>query len=72
MIKNVRILETLEKDFISKQKLSYEQSLKIFESMWVEGVKLGVLPPKNYMDGIETNLKIAKILNPCLKNYSHH
>ncbi len=71
MIKNVHILENLEKDFISNQKLSYEQSLKIFESMWAESVKLGILPPKNYMDGIETDIKIAKILNPCLKNYSH-
>lgn len=67
MIKNVHFLEKIEKDLILKNKLSYEQSLKIFESMWKEGIKLGILPLKDPSDGLEVDLKIAKILNSCLK-----
>jgi hypothetical protein len=67
VIKNVHFLEKIEKDLILKNKLSYEQSLKIFESMWKEGIKLGILPLKDPSDGLEVDLKIAKILNSCLK-----
>lgn len=57
----------MEREFISKQRLSYKQSLQIFESMWNEGVQLGVLPPKEPSEGIEVDIKIAKVLNSCLK-----
>jgi hypothetical protein len=70
VIKNVHFLEKIEKDLILKNKLSYEQSLKIFESMWKEGIKLGILPLKDPSDGLEVDLKIAKILNSCLKKSS--
>ena len=36
--------------------------------MWEEGIKLGVLPPKKPLEGIETDIKIAAVLNSCLKN----
>jgi len=67
VIKNVHFLEKIEKDIILKNKLSYEQSLKIFESMWKEGIKLGILPLKYPLDGLDVDLKIAKILNSCSK-----
>jgi len=67
VIKNVHFLEKIEKDIILKNKLSYEQSLKIFESMWKEGIKLGILPLKDPLDGLDVDLKIAKILNSCSK-----
>ncbi len=60
----------MEKNFISKQRLSYKQSLKIFESMWNEGIKLDILPPKKPLEGIEVDIKIAKMLNSCLKRSS--
>jgi hypothetical protein len=70
MIKNVHLIEDLEKEFISKDKLSYKQSLRIFESLWQEGLNLGILPPKDPLEGIEVNLRIANILNSCLKKSS--
>ena len=36
--------------------------------MWEEGINLGVLPPKEPMEGIATDIKIAAVLNSCLKN----
>ncbi|MCK4418750.1 hypothetical protein KAV79_02985 [Candidatus Aerophobetes bacterium] len=66
MIKNPEILEQFEKQRIREEKLSFEEALKIFEAMWKEGVNLGVLPPKDPLEGIEVDIKIARIIN-CLK-----
>ena len=71
MIKNTGQLRKFEDDFIrNKGNLSYSQALKIFESMWYEGVKLGVLPPKDPLEGINVDINIAKVLNSCLKKSS--
>lgn len=71
MIKNPEILKKFEEDFIrDKGRLSYSQSLQIFTDMWNEGVRLGVLPLKNPLEGIEVDIKVAKILNSCLKKSS--
>ena len=66
MIKNPDILEQFEKQRTREEKLSFEEALKIFEAMWEEGVNLGVLPPKDPLEGIEVDIKIARIIN-CLK-----
>jgi hypothetical protein len=66
MIKNSDILENFEKKRIKKEKLTFEEALKLFEAMWEEGADLGVLPPKDPLEGIEVDIKIARILN-CLK-----
>jgi hypothetical protein len=69
MIRNLQKIEAFEKEFIKRDKsLSYEKALKIFTSLWKEGMDLGVLPPQDPMEGIEIDIKIAKILNSCLKN----
>jgi hypothetical protein len=70
MIKNFHLIDKMERDFISKQKLSYKESLQIFEAMWNEGITLGVLPPEEPLEGIEVDINIAKVLNSCLKKSS--
>jgi hypothetical protein len=68
MIKNANILKDLEESLIrDRTPLSYDEALAIFESMWKEGETLGVLPPRNPLDGIESDIRIAQILNSCLK-----
>lgn len=63
MIKNIRILEEFERKEIKKEKPDYLKSLKIFEALWNEGVNLGVLPLKDPLEDIETDIRIARILN---------
>jgi len=71
LIKNADLLNKLEDDFIrDRGRLTYPQSLRLFEAMWEEGVRLGVLPPKDPMDGIEVDIRVAKVLNSCLKKSS--
>ena len=71
MIKNPDLLKKLEDEFIrNESRLNYRQSLKLFTDMWEEGVRLGILPPKDPLEGLEVDIKIAKVLNSCLKNSS--
>jgi len=67
MIRNQKLLEKFETKLISSQKSSYEENLKIFESMWNFACELKVFPPKNPMEGIEKDIKLARILNLCSK-----
>lgn len=68
MIKNSELVKNLEDEFFKKQgRLSYDQSLRLFTAMWQEAVTLGVFPPREPLEGIEADIKIAKVLNSCLK-----
>jgi len=67
LIKNSDILERFDREIIKKERLSFKQALAVFEAMWKEGVSLGALPPRDPLEGIDIDIKIARILN-CLKN----
>ena len=67
MIKNQELLEKFETKLIASQKLSYEENLKIFESMWNLACELKIFPPENPMEGIEKDIELARILNLCSK-----
>jgi len=66
MVKNPQVLNELERKIIREDKLSFNDALALFEAMWKEGVNLGVLPPRDPLEGIEVDKRIARILN-CLK-----
>jgi len=71
MIKNPEILKKFEDNLIKNEgNIPFNQSIKLFTSMWNEGVRLGVLPPKEPLEGIEVDIRIAKVLNSCLKKSS--
>ena len=71
MIKNPDLLKKIEDEFIRNEgRLNHSQSLKLFSDMWIEGIRLGVLPSKDSLEGIEVDINIAKVLNSCLKNSS--
>ena len=69
MIKNAEILKKLEDGFIRNSGvLPFNQALKLYTAMWTEGTVFGVLPPENPLEGIEADIRIAKVLNSCLKS----
>jgi hypothetical protein len=68
MVKDSKYLKKFEEKWIARQKLSHEDALKILDSMWEEGISLGVFPPKNPMEGFEVDWQIARILNSCSKS----
>jgi hypothetical protein len=71
MIKNPEIVKQFEDSFLMYEgRLTYDQSMKIFTSMWKEAINFGILPPKDPLEGIEVDIRVAKVLNSCLKNLS--
>jgi len=73
MIRDPHTLRKFEDSFIrTRGNLSHEKALKIFEALWVEGVRLGVLPLQEPLEGIESDITVARILNSCSKSFSPH
>ena len=69
MVKNPERLKKFQNTlYKNEEPFPFSHALKIFTSMWNQGVKLGALPPKEPLDGIETDIKIAGVLNSCLRN----
>ena len=71
MIKNKEMLRKFEDNLkINEGKMHFNQAVRLFADMWNEAVTFGVLPLKNPLEGIEVDIRIAKVLNSCLKKSS--
>lgn len=68
MIKNYSLLQKFENSFIKNEPMSFDKALRLFTALYNEAKTLGVFPPKDPLEGIEVDIKIAKIVNSCLKN----
>jgi hypothetical protein len=69
MIKNIKILEKFEMELMKRERFSYKEALEIYEALWCEAKALKIFPLKDPMDGIDIKIKIAGILNSCLKTF---
>jgi transcriptional regulator with XRE-family HTH domain len=58
-----RELQKFELDFIKKEKVDIVRNFHMVEALYKEAVSLGIIPLKNPLDGIEVDLKIAKVVN---------
>jgi hypothetical protein len=71
MIKNPNLFREFEDYFMGESgPLPRQQSFRIFASLWQEAVAMGVLPTQDPLEGIEVDLRIARILNACSKTSS--
>jgi hypothetical protein len=70
MIRDGQTLRRFEDDLMKRTpQPSFREALQLFEAMWKEGIALGALPLSDPLDGIETDIELAWILN-CSKNSS--
>ena len=63
MIKDKKIWQKFEAEFTRNENLTIEQKFKILEAMLEEAKSLGVWPPKDPLEGIEVDIKLAKAIN---------
>ena len=63
MIKNKARLNEFYRKLIEQENISHKEALSIYEAMHKEAVSLGVFNSENILDGIETDLKIARAIN---------
>ena len=68
MIKNSHILKEFE-DSLSRKEgpIPPQRAFNIFSAMWQEAMDLRIIPFKDPMEGIEVDIKMARILNSCSK-----
>jgi transcriptional regulator with XRE-family HTH domain len=52
-----------ELDFLKEEKVDIGRNFHIVNALYNEAVTLGIIPLKNPLDGIEVDLKIAKVVN---------
>jgi len=62
MIRN-NAFQKFEMEFVKRTKVDIIKNLHIVHALYNEAVALGIMPLKNPLDGIEVDLKIAKVVN---------
>lgn len=67
MIKNPLAWSQFKDSQSAKEPPDYLKGLTIFEALWAEAVALGVLPLRDPLAGLETDIALAGILNSCSK-----
>ena len=55
--------QKFEIEFVKREKVNIIRNFQIVDALYNEAVALGVIPLKNPLDGIEVDLKIAKVVN---------
>ena len=63
MIKDAILLSRFEQEEMKKEAPNFRTALRIFEGMWLEGKAMGVLPLKDPLEGIEVDVRVARMLN---------
>lgn len=69
MIKNSEKLREWERAFERNNPLTFEQKLKIVDSLWKEAMDLGVINSEMALKGIEDIIEFKRRIN-CLNKYS--
>lgn len=63
MIKNHKLIEKFEKNLIETEKINVTRNFQIIDALYFEAVELGIFPLKNPLDGIDNDIRIAKVIN---------
>jgi len=63
MLKMNNLLEAFEKEQARKSKPDFFKNLRIFEALYKEAKQLGVFPLKDPLEGIDVDIRLAKVLN---------
>ncbi len=63
MIGDKKLLEKFEREFLRNDRPTLEENFRLLEAMWEEAVRFRVLPPSEPLEGIEVDLRIAKVVN---------
>jgi hypothetical protein len=63
MIKNPKKLHEFETNFVRKEPVDVHKNFRIMTALLEEAIALGVFPLKNPLEGIEIDIKYAKVIN---------
>lgn len=63
MITDAKKWAAFEEETIRANKPDFRRNILLVEAMYREAVALGALPPKDPLEGIEVDLRIARVVN---------
>jgi hypothetical protein len=63
VIKNKEYLEAFENRLAAEEKADFFKNLKIYEALWRQALTLGIFPLKDPYDGVEDDIRLARILS---------
>jgi hypothetical protein len=63
VIKNKEFLEAFENQLAAEEKVDFFKNLEIYEALWHQAVTLGIFPLKDPYDGVEDDIRLARILS---------
>jgi len=63
MIRRTRLLDEFEREQIAKSSRDVAVNSRTFDSLYREAVNLGLLPPRNRLEGIDVDVRLAQFLN---------
>jgi hypothetical protein len=63
MVKNCETLQAFKAERIRSEKVDVEQNLRIVDALYDEARMLGVLPPKDPLEGIDVKIRMAHVFN---------
>jgi len=55
--------QKFELTLLRREKRDVKRNFKIVEALYKEAVALGVIPLKNPLDGLDVDIRIAKVIN---------
>ena len=58
-----RKLNKFYQKLIEQENISHKKALSIYEALHKEAVSLGIINSENILEGLETDLRIAKAIN---------
>jgi hypothetical protein len=63
VIQNGHKLDLFERSLVCRDAVDYRKNLKIYEALYQEARTLGVFPLKDPLDGIDSDIRIARVMN---------
>jgi hypothetical protein len=63
MIQNTKTLQDFETELIRKDPLDITANFRIADALYAEAVSLGIFPLNNPLDGLDTIIHLAKVVN---------
>ena len=62
-----KAFQEFELTLLRKEKIDIKRNIKIVEALYKEAVALGVIPLKDPLEGLDVDLRIAKVVNSVSK-----
>ena len=60
--------EAFEREWIRREKPDLKQNLKLVDALFQEAVEMGVFPLRDPLEGLEVDIRIAKVINSVQRN----